>query len=120
MTELEVALVQRRLVLVDVARRPRSSWVLVEGAAVEAGGDRQRRRVKHGDEDGGREGQFTLQLPLPQLSLQHHVLQLLVREGPSLPHPGADGRAREVCTIPLRLLGPAGGVVLQRHHRFQT
>lgn len=103
--ELEVALIQR-LIFVHrhITGRPCSDGVLVEETAVEARGDRQGRRVKHGDKGRGGEGQVAVQLSLSQLPLQHHVLQLLVCEGSPLPHAGADGGTGEVCLVTLRLL----------------
>lgn len=89
---------------------PCRGGVLVGGATAEAGGYRRRRTVKYGDESGGRERNFSLQLSMSQLALQHHILQLFVCEGSSLSHAGGDGGARKVSLM--SLLQPTGRAIL--------
>lgn len=108
--ELEVTLINRLIFIHrNIAGRRCSGGVLVENTAVEAGGHRQGRRVKHRYNGGA--GEVILQLSLSQLSFQHHVFQLPVSKGSSLSHPGANRGTGNVCLFTPCLLGPTGGVV---------
>lgn len=118
LVKLEAAFTKRLIFIFGrTAGRPCRGRVLA--AAVWAGGDGQRRGVKQGNEPGRGKREVALQLPLSQLVLQHHVLQLLVGEGPPLPHAGADGGAREVRLVVQRLLRPAGRVIGGRRRGFE-